>query len=73
MTLIMENGRQKNLEAHDLVQRLLLSTSPHMTPYELGWFQKDDPHVIVTHCCSLTFFINPFLTPYFVMWFLSIV
>ena len=33
MTLIMDSGRQKNLVAHDLVQCLVLPTTPHPTPY----------------------------------------
>ena len=59
-TLIIDNGSQKNLVAQDLVQQLALPTTAHMTPYHLGWVQKDGPHVMVTQCCSLTFSIGPF-------------
>jgi hypothetical protein len=48
------------LVAQDLVQRLVLPTTPHLTPYKLGWVQKDGPHVRVTQCFALTLAINPF-------------
>jgi hypothetical protein len=59
-TLILDNGSQKNLVAQDLVQRLALPTTPHRTPYQLGWVQKDGPRVMVTQRCALTFAIDPF-------------
>jgi hypothetical protein len=58
--LILDNGSQKNLVAQDLVQWLALPTTPHLTPYQLGWVQKDGPCVMVTQRCALTFSIDPF-------------
>ena len=40
-TLIMDNGSQKNLVSQDLVQRLQLPTTPHPTPYQLGWYKRE--------------------------------
>jgi hypothetical protein len=58
--LILDNGIQNNLVSHNLVQQLALPTTPHPTPYQLGWVQKEGPHVMVTKRCALTFSIDPF-------------
>ncbi|GJR36292.1 uncharacterized protein Tco_1211976 [Tanacetum coccineum] len=38
---IVDTGSQKNLISASLVQKLGLTTTPHPSPYSLGWIQKD--------------------------------
>jgi hypothetical protein len=59
-TPIMDNGSQKNLVSQDLVQCLQLPTTPHPSPYQLGWVQNVIPRLIVSRCCAVTFAIGPF-------------
>jgi hypothetical protein len=58
--LIMDNGSQKNLVSQDLVNHLNLVTTPHPQPYQLGWVQKDGPHLLVSKRCLVTFAIGQF-------------
>jgi hypothetical protein len=58
--LIMDNGSQKNLVSQYLVSRLNLVTTPHMQPYKLRWVQKDDPRLLVSKHCLVTFPIGQF-------------
>jgi len=59
VTLIFDNGSQKNLVAQGLVHRLSLPTTPQPNPYQLGW-AKEVPHLIVSQHCVVTFLIGPF-------------
>ena len=56
----MDNGNQKNLVSQALVNRLNLVTTPHPHPYQLGWVQKDGPHLLVSERCLVTFAIGQF-------------
>ena len=58
--LITENGSEKNLVSQALVNRLNLVTTPHPHPYQLGWVQKDGPHLLVSERCLVTFAIGQF-------------
>jgi len=58
--LIIDNGIQNNLVAQDLVAHLQLPTTPHPSPYQLGWVHKDGPCLMVTQRCVVAFIIGPF-------------
>ena len=62
-TLILDNGSHKNLVAQDLVQRIQFPTTPHLSPYQLGWVHQVGTHLIVTQHCVVTFSIRPFHDP----------
>ena len=38
-TIILDNESQKNLITRDFVQHMQLPTTPHPSPYHLGWVQ----------------------------------
>lgn len=59
-TLILDNDSQKNLVSHELVQWLNLPTTPHPTPYQLGWVQKDGLCLTLSQHFAVTFGIGPF-------------
>lgn len=42
------------------MNRLKLVTTPHPQPYQLGWVQKDGPHILVSQRCLVTFAIGQF-------------
>jgi hypothetical protein len=47
--------------SQNLVQHLQLLTTPHLDPYQLGWVQKNGPHITIARCCfTVTFTIGPF-------------
>jgi hypothetical protein len=46
--------------SQDLVNRLNLVTTPHLQPYQLGWVEKDGPHLLVSKCFLVTFAIGQF-------------
>ena len=58
--LIMDNGSQKNLMSEDLVKCLQLSTTPHITPFQVSWVQKGGPRVTISWLCVVTFTIDLF-------------
>jgi hypothetical protein len=59
-TLILNNGIQINLVSQNFITRLNIPTTLHPTPYQLGWVQKEGPHLIVSQCCVVIFLIIPF-------------
>jgi hypothetical protein len=59
-TFTIDNGSQNNLVDQYLVNQLNLPTTPHHSPYQLGWVHKDGPHLLVTQHYVVTFSIGCF-------------
>lgn len=59
-TIILDNGSYKNIVSKAFVERLKLPTTPHPSPYHLGWVQQDGPRLLINQTCAITFAIGPF-------------
>ena len=51
--------------SQSFVNILNLVTTPHPQPYQLGWVQKDGPHLLVSKHCLVTFAIGQFKDIFF--------
>ena len=56
--MIVDNGSQKNFVFKYLVKKLGLVTTPHHSPYNIGWM-KDGHELRIAHQCRLTYFFKP--------------